>query len=53
MEATDLQPVERVSTSSVSAEIAEGAEAELAAEEPVAVQTGAEIRPRLRPDDLT
>jgi soluble lytic murein transglycosylase len=53
MEATDLQPVERVSTSSVSAEIAQGAEAELAAEEPVAVRTGAEIRPRLRPDDLT
>jgi soluble lytic murein transglycosylase len=51
MAAADLQPVERVSTSSVSPEIAQEVEAELEAEA-VEVQSGADIRPRLRPEDL-
>lgn len=52
MAAADLVPVERVSTSSVSAEIAKEVEEEIEAEGPVAVRTGAPIRPMLRPDDL-
>jgi soluble lytic murein transglycosylase len=48
MAAEDLQPVERVSTSSVSPEIAEEVEAEV--QGPPQARSGAPVRPEARPD---